>query len=253
MLLKRALAGSSRLYWYKMLFAIVISIIAVARPAVSSRTFLPGRAYLEYPKWAAALRGRVEFYFKTSKMDGTLLHVDSLHLKLDRGMLNCSVQLDNDLVHHQTFGKNLNDDRWYKIDVIKGSFDLKIEVDGKKRFDFNDAHLMQFSKSIYIGGVPPSVISQDYKTSFQGCIKNVKASNHSTHKFLMKTMTLLSQNMTVTGCLDPCEMCNSTCHNGGRCIGDWSNNQVKCICPPPFFGQRCLQSKWYINRIIVKL
>lgn len=190
-------------------------------------------SYAKFRKWHLTTNGSFEFEFKTDEPNGLLMytddggHYDFFELKLVEGVLRLRYNLGSG-ASVIAAGKNLNDNKWHKVDVERHENETKLIVDGTKVSKSVRGVELKFgnyssNSFVYMGGVPawyasklhllalPSVY---FEPRFRGHIRNVVFADSDGSS---KRQEMLESNGVRTNKKDMCEH-QDPCQHGGICI-----------------------------------
>ncbi|XP_019851338.1 PREDICTED: uncharacterized protein LOC109581554 [Amphimedon queenslandica] len=236
------------------LFLLAATQLASAERYTSDKglnhTFHSGNAYLGYGQWVANSLGRIEFSFKTSLQNATLIYTAGdygpVHVALQNGRIGCSARLyhrPNDIGPlMQGTGTGLfNDDQWHHLVLTHRTSRIKVLIDTKLEISLYSGaskhYRLMTNGRLYVGGIPLYIKLSP--GSFIGCIKDVLIRDGKAGKPSLPSYEKpRSQNKTSHGCTEPCE--DQSCSGGEACINDWSNGVGMCSCIS--LDMACLQN-----------
>ncbi|XP_041968966.1 neurexin-1 isoform X4 [Aricia agestis] len=213
-----------------------------------SVTFKSKHTYVGLPLLKAYANTYLDFYFRTTEMDGLLFYnggkkQDFIAVELVNGHIHCVFNLGDGVVTMKDKLKNfLNDNRWHTVSIRRPTPKIHtMQVDDDLEMHTTSSNLMlELDSVLYVGGVPKDMytslpVGVISRQGFEGCMSSLDLPGESSS--LIEDAVVPSSSL-VSGCEGPTKCTHNTCANKGVCVQQW--NTYVCDCElTSFTGPTC--------------
>ncbi|XP_061721601.1 neurexin 1 isoform X2 [Cydia pomonella] len=201
-------------------------------------TFKSKHTYVGLPLLKAYGNTYLDFYFRTTEMDGLLFYnggkkQDFIAIELVNGHIHCVFNLGDNVVTMKDKLKNfLNDNRWHTVSVRRPTPKMHtLQVDDDIEMHTTSSNLMlELDSVLYVGGVPKDMYSSLpvgvlSRQGFEGCMSSLDLPGESPS--LMEDAVVPSSSL-VSGCEGPTKCTHNACANKGVCVQQWKTYVCDC-------------------------
>ncbi|XP_045776164.1 neurexin-1 isoform X2 [Maniola jurtina] len=213
-----------------------------------SVTFKSKHTYAGLPLLKAYGNTYLDFYFRTTEMDGLLFYnggkkQDFIAVELVNGHIHCVFNLGDGVVTMKDKIKSfLNDNRWHTVSIRRPTPKIHtMQVDEDLEMHTTSSNLMlELDSVLYVGGVPKDMytslpVGVLSRQGFEGCMSSLDLPGESPS--LIEDAVVPSSSL-VSGCEGPTKCTHNACANKGVCVQQW--NTYVCDCDlTSFTGPTC--------------
>ncbi|XP_023936294.1 neurexin-1 isoform X1 [Bicyclus anynana] len=213
-----------------------------------SVTFKSKHTYVGLPLLKAYGNTYLDFYFRTTEMDGLLFYnggkkQDFIAVELVNGHIHCVFNLGDGVVTMKDKIKSfLNDNRWHTVSIRRPTPKIHtMQVDEDLEMHTTSSNLMlELDSVLYVGGVPKDMytslpVGVLSRQGFEGCMSSLDLPGESPS--LIEDAVVPSSSL-VSGCEGPTKCTHNACANKGVCVQQW--NTYVCDCDlTSFTGPTC--------------
>ncbi|XP_026490990.1 neurexin 1 isoform X2 [Vanessa tameamea] len=211
-------------------------------------TFKSKHTYVGLPLLKAYGNTYLDFYFRTTEMDGLLFYnggkkQDFIAVELVNGHIHCVFNLGDGVVTMKDKLKSfLNDNRWHTVSIRRPTPKIHtMQVDEDLEMHTTSSNLMlELDSVLYVGGVPKEMytalpVGVLSRQGFEGCMSSLDLPGESPS--LIEDAVVPSSSL-VSGCEGPTKCTHNACANKGVCVQQW--NTYVCDCDlTSFTGPTC--------------
>ncbi|XP_050354317.1 neurexin-1 isoform X3 [Nymphalis io] len=211
-------------------------------------TFKSKHTYVGLPLLKAYGNTYLDFYFRTTEMDGLLFYnggkkQDFIAVELVNGHIHCVFNLGDGVVTMKDKLKSfLNDNRWHSVSIRRPTPKIHtMQVDEDLEMHTTSSNLMlELDSVLYVGGVPKEMytalpVGVLSRQGFEGCMSSLDLPGESPS--LIEDAVVPSSSL-VSGCEGPTKCTHNACANKGVCVQQW--NTYVCDCDlTSFTGPTC--------------
>ncbi|CAH2046084.1 unnamed protein product, partial [Iphiclides podalirius] len=213
-----------------------------------SVTFKSKHTFVGLPLLKAYANTYLDFYFRTTEMDGLLFYnggkkQDFIAVELVNGHIHCVFNLGDGVVTMKDKLKGfLNDNRWHTVSIRRPTPKIHtLQVDDDLEMHTTSSGLMlELEGVLYVGGVPREAygalpVGVAARQGFEGCLASLDLPGDSPS--LLDDAVVPSSSL-VSGCEGPTKCTHNACANKGVCVQQW--NTYVCDCDlTSFTGPTC--------------
>ena len=147
----------------------ILALVAMATIVRVQSIYLQGssKSYARFEKWNACKDSTLSFEFKSSQNSAQLMYVDDggdydyIHVSYSAGRVRVAINIvdGKDGFIQLEAGRNVDDGRWHKVEIIRNRMETTLVVDGQQDSEYSfgsDFNFGSHHKNSYVffGGLP---------------------------------------------------------------------------------------------------